>query len=229
MWPTETDYLWADGWEDLGFCLALVKGSSPEEVLGRMVPEPPCPLGAAPAVRAWAGEHQLPDYANAIEAGALDGWVVTFEANGFQATLDEVVARLSSNGQAVVVFRNVNCVMQCIDAVDGAIVRSFDPLLYPVWGGKPLPEESGLPFGEVGHPTSAAFAWAERLTGVHLTQAMLDARDAWVAVAHFPQYSVLGDSAWLEARANAERRPRRIGPGPAGPGPARSASSNQDG
>lgn len=219
-WPTETDYLWADGWEDLGFCVALVESSSPEDVLGRLVPDPAHPLGFAPAVREWAREHQIPDYANAIEATAVDGWVVTFEANGFQATLDTVVARVSSGRRAVVVFRNVNVVMRCISAVDGAIVRSFDPLLYdnPGWGGKPLPEESGLPFGEVGHPTSAAFAWAERLTGVHLTQALLDARDAWVAVAHFPQYSVLGDSAWREALAEDTRRSTRYGRD-GGPGP----------
>ena len=218
--PTETDYPWADGWEDLGFCVALVECGSPEDVLSRLVPDPAHPLGAAPAVRAWAREHQLPDYANAIEATRVDGWVVTFEANGFQATLDKVVTRLSSGGRAVVVFRNVNAVMRCITAVDGAIVRSFDPLLYdnPDWGGTPMPEEAGLPFGEAGRSTSAAFAWAERLTGVHLTQVILEARDAWLAVAHFPQYSVIGDSAWREARAQ-DKRPlprygREGGPGP---------------
>jgi hypothetical protein len=86
-----------------------------------------------------------------------------------------------------VLFRNVNAVMSFQWAVNGAVVRWVDPLLYEnSWlAGEPLPEERGLPFG-TDQSLSSAFACAERLTGVRLTQAFLEDRTDWLAIDHHP-------------------------------------------
>jgi hypothetical protein len=106
------------------------------------------------------------------------------EINGYQATLPEALGRMTTGTVAIVVYRSVNADMTFMYAVDGTIVRWFDPLLYRniQRGDEPRPEETGLPFGTIGHSFSAAFACAERLSGVRLTVARLEDRDDWIAV-----------------------------------------------
>ena len=182
-------YAWVEEWEDIGFCVALVEATSARDVLSAMVPDPAMPIGPAPDVRAWARDQQLPHYANAVEATGLGHWVVSFEGNGFLATLDDVVRRLSDHRRAIVLFRNVNVLMRFVYASGGSVIRAFDPLLYEnrsLWIGEPLAQEQGLTFG-LGAPMASAFACAERISGVTLTREFLDSRDAWIAVGHHPR------------------------------------------
>ena len=186
---TAAGYAWVEEWEGEGFCLALVEAASARDVLAAMVPDPAVPIGPARDVRAWAREQQLPRYATAVEATELGPWVVSVEGNGFLATLDAVLRRLSEKRRAIVLFRNVNAVMRFVNASDGSVIRAFDPLLYDnrsSWIGAPLAQEKGLAFG-LGAPMACAFACAERISGVSLTREFLDSRDAWLAVGHHPQ------------------------------------------
>lgn len=186
---TAARYAWVEEWEGEGFCLALVEATSARDVLAAMVPDPAVPIGRAQDVRAWAREQQLPRYATAVEATELGSWVVSVEGNGFLATLDAVLRRLSEKRRAIVLFRNVNAVMRFVYASDGSVARAFDPLLYDnrsSWIGAPLPQEKGLTFG-LGAPMASAFACAERISGVSLTREFLDSRDSWLAVGHHPQ------------------------------------------
>ncbi len=185
----ELDYEWAEAWEGTGVCVAWVAGADPETVLGQMVADPPTDVLSAAEARAWAADQTTPDYATAIEATGMAGWALTVETNGYQATRPEVAELLSAGTRVVVVFRNVNAVMSFMYAVDGVMVRSFDPLLYNnsnPWGGETLAEESGLDFG---YPIAAAFACAERLTGLRLTEEMLGEPDGWIGLGHHPSFS----------------------------------------
>lgn len=182
-------YAWVENWEGNGFCVALVEATSARDVLAAMVPDPAVPIGPARDVRAWARAQRLPHYANAVEATELGPWVVAIEGNGYLATLDDVLGRLSDHRTAIVLFRNVNAVMRFVYATDGSVIRAFDPLLYDnqsSWIGEPLAQEHGLTFG-LGAPMACAFACAERISGVTLTRAFLDSRDAWIAAAHHPR------------------------------------------
>lgn len=186
---TARDYAWVQEWEGNGYCVALVEAPRASDVLVAMLPDPPMPIGKAPEVRAWAREQGFPHYATAVEATELGGRVVSFEGNGYLATLDDVLRRLTERRTAIVLFCNVNAVMRFIYVKNRTVIRTFDPLLYDnrsMWIGKPLPEEKGLPFGVDGAMPSA-FALAERISGVTLTRELLDARDAWIAVGHFPR------------------------------------------
>jgi hypothetical protein len=107
--------------------------------------------------------------------------------NGYHATLEHVLSRLSEQGATAVIYASVNADMSFQWAVDGVIVRWFDPLLYPEmsWASERLPEEEGLPFG-LPHALSSAFACAERLTQVRLTREVLEDHSRWLAIGHIP-------------------------------------------
>lgn len=183
------DYAWVKEWEANGYCVALVDAGSASDVLAAMVPHPEVPIGSAPEIRAWAAEQQLPHYATAVEATELGTWVVSVESNGFLATQDDALRRLTQGRTAIVLFRNVNSVMRFIYVKDRTVIRAFDPLLYDnrsMWIGRRVPQERGLAFG-IDAPMASAFALAERICGVHLTREFLDSRDTWKAVGHHPQ------------------------------------------
>lgn len=183
--PT-ADYAWVEDWQDLGCCIALARDLDPMQALQAVVTQPETSFGSVDDSRRWAEATDYTDYGTSVEATSLGGWAVIFEMNGFHATIPSVISRLSQNIQVSVVYWNVNALMQFIWAVNGSVLRSFDPLLYEQTGeGDPLPEEEGLPFG-LDRPRAAAMACAERMTGVHLTKAFLDGRSAWIGVGHRP-------------------------------------------
>jgi uncharacterized protein DUF6461 len=206
QWSTGADYAWAEGRD--AFCVSLVEATSPEAVLRKMMVDGSATGFVSVAeARAWASRQIGQDDGSVIEAGIVGGWVVTVEANGYQATLPAAVHRISVGSRAVVVFRNVHGHTSFLYAVDGIVVRSFDPLLYDdptPWDGPPLPEESGLDFGS-GHAMASAFACAERLTGIRLTPELLDDHDDWLALGHHPLLSLRDAGSWPEVdKANAE-------------------------
>ena len=183
-WPTEADYAWVDDWQE-AFCVALVHVRTPQEVLSRLMPEPPTGIVSVEEARRWAEAQGPPHYGTSIEAGTLGDWTLAVELLGYHATLQHVLRRLAEGTAAVVVYRSVNADMSFQWAVNGAILRWFDPLLYvnQSWAGEPLPEENGLLFG-LGHALSSAFACAERLTHVRLTRPVLEDRAGWIAIGH---------------------------------------------
>jgi hypothetical protein len=106
-----------------------------------------------------------------VQVDALGDWTVLVEPNGFVTAYDDVLTRLSEGGKAGNVFWNVNANMRFGWAVDGTLIRQFDPLLYDAAGA--LPEEAGLPFGHPGRPIGAALALLAGLTGVDIDQPWL--------------------------------------------------------
>jgi hypothetical protein len=207
-WGTEADYAWAEGRD--ACCVSFVEAERPEAVLRNMILDGSTTGFVSVAqARRWASRQKGPNDGSVIQAGIVGGWVVTVEAKGYQATLPEVVHRISEGSRAIVVFRSVHGHTSFLYAVDGGVVRSFDPLLYddPMpWDGPPLPEESGLDFGS-GHPMASAFACAERLTGVRLTPELLDDHGDWLAIGHQPAQSLLDAGSWAAVdKANTERQ-----------------------
>jgi hypothetical protein len=100
------------------------------------------------------------------QSDRLGDWDVIIEPCGWAASVPETLARLSAGGTAVNVFWNVNAVITFSLARTGALVRTFDALLYNDETDA-LPEEHGLRWG-VDAPRASALAVMERLTGVPL-------------------------------------------------------------
>ena len=204
-WPVEADYAWVEGWR--AFCVSFVEGTKPQAVLDRMVDDPAAAIMSVAEAREWASEQTEPGCGSVIEARMVGGWAVTVETTSCQATLPEVVRRMSKGSRAVVVFRDMHAYTSFVYAVDGVVIRSFDPFLYgnpTPWDGPPLPEESGLDFGGA-HPMSAAFACAERITGTRLTRDLRFNNSGWVAITHHPTHSLSCSGSWPQGRPDAKR------------------------
>ena len=192
MTTSADTYAWADRWQSLGFCLAVVDLPDPAEVLSLLIRRAATALMTPPEAEAWivheSGTTTAP-YVTVAQATRLGSWTVVLEGNGFEATTPGTPERLTVAGhRAGVIYRSVNADMQFIWARDGEIVRSFDPLLYDISGvGDKLPEEQGLRFGP-GSPTACSFALLERLTALPLMQEFLDDRsDRWHCVGLQPR------------------------------------------
>ena len=184
-----SDYVWADTWESLGFCLVVVDRVDAAEVLHRLVRRPDTPVLNHAEARAWMDEQRArswSSYASVVEAARFGQWTLALES-GYEAVMDGVPERLSEDGhQAAIVYRSVNADMLFIWAQDGRVVRRFDPLLDEQGGvGDRLPEEDGLTFGLEG-PLAASFALTTRLTGVELSPRSLDHRESWLSIGHHP-------------------------------------------
>ena len=96
----------------------------------------------------------------------LADWDVIIEPCGWAESVPETLGACSAGGTAINVFWNVNAVITFSLARTGALVRTFDALLYDE-AADALPEERGLRWG-VGAPRASALAVMERLTGVPL-------------------------------------------------------------
>ena len=112
-------------------------------------------IGPAPMreVRQWSWDHDYEDGMPAVAwAVKTDRWTVAFEENGWQAVHPRVAEALSAGTLMAALYWSVNADMTFVWAVDGEIVRHFDPLLGYDLGRRPkdeepLPQEEGLPFG----------------------------------------------------------------------------------
>ncbi|MER5556169.1 DUF6461 domain-containing protein [Streptomyces sp. NPDC002793] len=161
------------------YCITLVQGLPPDGLLKA--------LGAA----SW--EHvtgvramEVPAYERSEDGGyfvgvaAVGDWSLMVEYNGFVGVTDALMLPISQGREVVSHFCNVNAVDHFCWYEDGTTRLHFQPLFaYQRDGSHPdrvltEMEEAGFDLDDTdernyeGH-TEAAFALAERLTGVRLT------------------------------------------------------------
>ena len=194
MATTAADYQWIEDYSDLAeaYCVTLVRGVTVQEFLTAMKAEPEGDLTGYAALDRRAGEvydeHSGDKYL--IGATTIPGdhgeWVLGLEANGFLGTLPHLLEPLSSGTRLVSHFCNVNAVDRFQWYEDGTLCTYFEPL-FPTQRDGSTPDELLEAMAEVGFDleeddeefidsptTEAAFALADRLTGVHLTPEVLD-------------------------------------------------------
>jgi Family of unknown function (DUF6461) len=143
-------YRWVN--QAMPSCISLVRDRSPLEVIEGLARNSTIEVGpgSVEAAYEWAGAQ---DYrfvmASVVRAVAVGPWTLAVEENGWQGTTAEVVAPLSVRTEALSYYWSVNADMRFVRAVDGIIVRQFDPLLDYDRGvlrrGTPLDQEIGLP------------------------------------------------------------------------------------
>jgi hypothetical protein len=170
------DYAWLEDDESYladGFALVLVESEADHtDVISRAgLTAREVPLGTG----VWDVD---PADGEVTRLGRLGRWLTFLAPNGH--LLAAAAGPASQAGRVVAFYESINADMEFGVAVNGKMVRSFDPLLdEPGEGyGEPLPEEDGLPFGGVDDPVvAAAFALMERITGTPITQEWLMAED----------------------------------------------------
>ncbi len=191
MSATSSDYRWiADSnlWPLGAYCLTFVRALPPCEVLDRLHVQDRVRIQGAgaiiePASDAWVAHEGRQLFVAVTQA---DGWSVMFEENGFIGVTRSLMAAVSKGTSTVGHFRNVNAFDQFLWLEDGEVALYFEPLFPSRREGtradEVVPEMRSAGFdlreGEErtfeGH-TAAAFALAERITGVRVTPELLDA------------------------------------------------------
>jgi len=187
---TAADYAWVEDPRfglGVAYCLTLVRGIPPEEVLDR--------VGSAVTARGTGVESVVLDARFEERDGwtaavtSLGAWTLMYEYNGYLGVTDSALTRLSRGTTAVGHFKNVNAVDDFRWYENGVARLRFQPL-FPSerWG--PEAEAIAGPMREVGFDltdhleldddredfgpvTRGAFALAERITGVRVTPELL--------------------------------------------------------
>jgi hypothetical protein len=182
---TAADYAWLD--EQYGhlmeaYCVTLVGGLTPEALLRELKAEPEPGLTGVDALNEpcfdawghWEGDSLF------VGVTAVGDWSLMVEFNGFLGITTEVALPLSRGRRVVSHFRNVNAVDHFYRFEDGDTRLRFEPLFPFARDGSHADElltemrESGFDLREsrerdYSMHTEAAFALADRLTGIRLT------------------------------------------------------------
>ncbi len=184
------DYAWVNDFSALteAYCAVLVRGITVEDFLRGMRAEPQGDVTGYAELerRTWRlwEEHSgdlLPIGAVTVP-GDQGEWVLGLETNGYLGVTPRLVEPLSRGTRLVSHFCDENAHDNFLWYEDGTLRTSFEPLVPDERDGSTPDELVGL-LEEVGFvldeneeelledpPTvEAAFALAERLTGVHIT------------------------------------------------------------
>ncbi|MCH0542993.1 hypothetical protein I3F58_26245 [Streptomyces sp. MUM 203J] len=189
MNATAADYRWLDHHcpEFLeAYCVTLVHAVTPEEVLDRLRARPERRVTGISALveAAYGAWRESWGESHFVAVHAVDGWTMLVEPNGYLGSLGEVAAPLSRGTELVTHFRNVNAVDHFSRYVDGERRLRLEPLFPDARDGAEadgvaaLLREVGFDVrtegGDLGAATEAAFALAERMTGVRVTPRLMD-------------------------------------------------------
>jgi hypothetical protein len=157
-------------WFTSSLCVSVVRGAAREDV-ERAILRDPVELGSYDEACRWPLDTD--DYNRHWTAvGEVDGAVFAWEDNGWNGRTPSIAAPLSLGGSVTAVFWNVNARQMFLHAVDGTVVREFDPLYRrdPSLQEGALPEEDGLvwwtPEGEYVPPHQPALELMARLCGL---------------------------------------------------------------
>lgn len=193
---TAADHTWfGERYEGLmeAYCISLVQGLGPEELLRALGAEPEVRITGVdalhePSYEGWSHDRLF------VGAAPLDGWSLMVEANGYLGVTDEAMLPVSRGRRVVSHFRNINAVDHFSWYEDGTVRLHFEPLFANCRDGTHPDEllaemrESGFDLGEEDPDheahTEAAFALAQRITGIRLTPGLLDS--AQFVCAHAP-------------------------------------------
>lgn len=184
------DYLWfGDHFPALAqaYCVTLVCGLTPDALLTRMGAIELRHVAGVDGLREPAYEAWDAHGGDRLFAGvtAVGEWALMIEPNGFLGVTDEFMRPFSRGATAVSHFRNVNAVDAFSWYEDGEPRLRFQPLFpYAREGSDPdgsVEDMRAVGFdlsededGDFELESEAAFALAERLTGVRLTRELLD-------------------------------------------------------
>jgi hypothetical protein len=165
------------------YCLSVIKGRSPEEVLHLLGGDRARVLPNMDAV--WQETQETEETEGIIAALAVEGWVLLFEPDGYRGVRRKVAERLSRGTQLVSHHRSVNMDTTFLWAENGIVQAEFE--LQSPWeivGAKAgqvksMLSEAGFADTDSADSTAssvylpAALALSEILTGLRITRNLL--------------------------------------------------------
>ncbi|MGW7515451.1 DUF6461 domain-containing protein [Streptomyces sp. NPDC054796] len=189
--PTAHDYTWfRERFPDLAeaYCVTLVEGLSPREALLRLGVNSEIRVlwGVRALCEAAFGDWELWDGVRAfVSAAAVGNWALVIEPNGFLAAVEQGQEKLSRGTRQITCFKGVSGNEHFSWVEDGEALLEFDLLTPGERFGREADKAAGqmraagFDLRDVEEPDDAlyeeaAFALAERLTGVPLDADLLD-------------------------------------------------------
>jgi hypothetical protein len=112
-----------------GLCLTLIKAGSPSAIVLDLCGPQTREFASAEAAAEWTNDSATYDR-TWLASGDENGWVFCWEDNGFGGADPDKARQLSAGTTYVSMFWNVNGVMSFTLAIDGQVVRQFDPLFH---------------------------------------------------------------------------------------------------
>jgi hypothetical protein len=192
MAATAADYEWIEQSALSGaYCLTLARELSPEAFLARIGAEADRRYTGLrelvqPSMALWEGEEAGESLLMAVTVATGEGgsWALGVEINGFLGVSEELIVPLSMDTTVVSHYESQAGPNRFYWLQDGDILLHFLPL-DPAEREGSAPDaaidamrEVGFDLAEdsdsIGISTAAAFALAERLTGVRVTAEMLE-------------------------------------------------------
>lgn len=186
------DYAWIDDWQQgligMGYCMTLVQGLTPVEVLNRLGARRRAELvGISQMVEsafsAWEGVGIEELLVSVTDAGG--GWALMFEPNGFVGATPGLMAPVSAGTTTVGHYLGANGADQFLWLRDRQVLLQFEPLFPETRHGTRatdiVPEMRAAGFDIDGTAddegtaqTMAAFALGERITDVRVRPETLE-------------------------------------------------------
>lgn len=184
MAATAQDYAWFGKDFPAEYCITLARGVTPEEFLTRIGAEVESFTRDADGLMHFSGHGDgLPIGATTV-IGEDGPWTLGVEWNGYAGVTEEIMLPASAGTRIVSHFCNVNAHDRFLWYEDGETRLEFEPLFADSrWGAESEAiademVEAGFDLSDaedrsIERVTEAAFALAERITGVRLTAEVL--------------------------------------------------------
>ncbi|MFG1906722.1 DUF6461 domain-containing protein [Kribbella sp. NPDC048928] len=200
---TAEDYAWFEGTAlSYAYCMTLVRGVGAAEALSRINGEVVDRSAGLTAFIKYAQDNSpwfgREDQRLVIGATELDGWTLLLESNGFLGVTTEVIQPLSDGTRVVSHYCNVDAEDRFCWMEDGELRVRFEPL-FPYRRDGAEPDSLIEPMLDLGfdlrdnedrnydNHTAATFALTEHLTGIRITQELLDGANYLCALAPLPR------------------------------------------
>ncbi|GAA0803779.1 DUF6461 domain-containing protein [Spirilliplanes yamanashiensis] len=137
------------------YCLTLVAGLSPREVIDRLDG-----TGVRPATGLAAVLEPAPGDEEFVAVTQLPGWSLIVEPYGYLGVTEDVYGPLSAGSELVAHYRNIVGGDQFVHVADGVVLRDLSPTAeFPA------------------APVEGALELAGKLTGVRLTAELLESAE----------------------------------------------------
>lgn len=170
MWQLTEKYAWADEESDFVWTIAVVTGSSLDELVHVYGGDSATAVSLA-FTDAWPSQEDFGTRFN-VQLLTEGGYVVAIEPNGWTGDLPEIARRASRGGLFVSAYWSMSGAYRITEASHGRVTAHFDPFAvgYPGGMGDLQPDWIETTPFDIDRPNASCLAAVEQRTGLAVEQ-----------------------------------------------------------